>query len=179
MRRLWLVPVVGAVFAAWSGVTAAADPVGYRLVDRLEVILEKRTYISEIFDSRERSLDRKLVIRCVSGCAKQFAYREDFADAPLAAFRLWDGSDQLITLWTGGTAYWVRIYILGDSGIRKVFDSASKSAPDFAHTPMGDDVVILHHREGEGDTPVTDQVTRGEVWTWNGQVYAPTDKGTK
>lgn len=148
------------------------------LVDRMDVPLDiGLVFRADITETRplkgEGWKGRHLDIRCIEGCDRDVSYREDIFDAPLSIFRLWDGADQIITMWTGATAYWVRIYRVNRTGIRKVFENASKSAPTFTDTPKGEDVVILHHLQYDNEIPITNFATRGEAWKWNGTDYVP------
>jgi hypothetical protein len=74
---------------------------------------------------------RELTIRCRSDCAGGSPYHEEMFDSPISAFRLWDGSPDLITTWASGSAYVVRIYHIADDKITKVLDQGTKSAPQF------------------------------------------------
>jgi len=93
---------------------------------------------------------RMLTIRCINNCKPGFSYQEKLDDGPIAAFRLWDASPDLITIWGSGSAYWVRVYHIGKDGITKVLEQATKSAPQFGIAEDGSPLVVLHNPDFPG-----------------------------
>ena len=94
---------------------------------------------------------------------------------PISAFCLWDGGSDLITIWASGSAYWVRIYHVGEDGIKKVLEQASKSAPQFEMAEDGSPLVILHNPDFPGandpGSPGADggYYVHDEVWKYPGK----------
>jgi hypothetical protein len=111
---------------------------------------------------------RTVEIECTSGCSKKVRFTEDLADVPLGAFRLWDGTSQFVTIWGGATAYWVRIYNVDQSGVKKVFEEATKSAPQFGFAADSSPVVVLNDPTS---TVKSGFATHGRVWKWSGERY--------
>jgi len=113
---------------------------------------------------------RRLQIYCLNDCAARIRFQEDFVDTPLSMFRLWDGSNKLITIWTSGSAYWVRVYLIDSEGVQKILDQATRSAPQFGvDSRTGSPVVILDNPESEA-SPI-DYKIHGTAWEWNGKQY--------
>jgi hypothetical protein len=125
------------------------------------------------FTSDRKLPKRRLQIICVKGCASEIKFHEDFYDSPVSMFRLWDGSDKLITIWASGSAHWVRIYCVKDDGIHKIFEQATRSAPQFGIDAHGAPIVILDNPDAEA-API-DFVIHGSVWRWNSKQYIPKD----
>lgn len=119
-----------------------------------------------------QDLVRLLTIHCIDSCQAASSYHEKIFDSPISAFRLWDGSPDLITIWAGGSSYWVRIYHVGNRGIAKVLDEATRSAPQFGFAADGSPVVMLNNpdapRPGGGF-----HVSSG-TWKWDGRRFQPT-----
>lgn len=157
------------------------------LVGRLTALVQGMTYRLDIQDQWEtaplplppqyhdmqpaKMLIRVLTIHCIANCKYAASYQEDVDDSPIAAFRLWDGSPDLITIWSGGSAYRVRIYHVGEHGIEKVLEKGTKSAPQFGVAADGSTVVVLD--DPYSPAPRGSFHANGIIWTWDGQRYQP------
>ncbi len=117
----------------------------------------------------ERLLNWTLTIRCVRGCGKSIVYTENTSNHPIAAFSLRDDSPQIITYWTGGSAGWVRIYEVSTTGIKKIFDQATRNFPQIAMAEDGSPVIILGNRDDPH--PEGTFETHGQIWQWDGDEY--------
>lgn len=68
-------------------------------------------------------------IKCVSACAKPIEFSEPVGDVPLGLFSR-DEDDLVFSLWSGGSAYWVRVWQVNDAGVREVAELSSRGRPD-------------------------------------------------
>ena len=114
---------------------------------------------------------RRLSIRCMEGCKGDVRYEEEFIDSIISAFQLYDGSNDLITIWSGGSSYWIRVYHLGPDRITKVMDTATKSAPQFMYDQAGSALIILNNSDSA--VPQGALSVRGNIWKWDGLAYSP------
>ena len=111
---------------------------------------------------------RVVEINCISKCVKKIEFSENVDDFPLGAFRLRDNTSQFVTIWVGATAYWTRIYNIGQGGVKKVLEQASKSAPQFGVSEDGSPVVIM---DDQAASIASDYILHGKIWRWNGEEY--------
>jgi hypothetical protein len=147
---------------------------GNQLIARTQGYVGAELYRADItqIPSTVQSLPKRILeITCIKNCAASPVYKEAFSDNPVSVFRLWDGSNQFITIWTSGSAYWVRIYEVNLRDIRKVFDNATKTAPQFGFDSKGEPVVILDNPDSTA--PAVSFEMHGAVWTWDGNRYSP------
>lgn len=183
----WILAMAIVLATAGSGAASAEDsePEHDELVNRMDVLLDVgMVFRADITETRPLKADnwkgRHLNIRCIEGCSSRVAYHEDSFDAPLAVFRLGDGDDQIITLWTGATGYYVRIYLLSKSGIKKIFDRYTRAGPDFATTVgWGRLITLYQHDEERGIQPDNTWAMISEKFLWNGTAYVRAPKKIK
>ncbi len=65
----------------------------------------------------------------MSDCARPIEFSEPVGDVPMGLFTR--GKDNLVfSLWSGGSAYRVRVYQVSDTGVRKVAELSSRGLPD-------------------------------------------------
>ena len=109
-------------------------------------------------------------IQCIQACKNFAPFRDEVAEAPISAFRLWDGSDQFITISVSGTSYWIRIYRVGSDGnIKKLLETVSRTIPSFIRLPdRKDGVVVTNPNTGADPQDVT---TNGVLWISEGKEY--------
>ena len=127
-----------------------------------------RTYIGEaeftaLVEQADEPVGHRLRIACRSGCAEPVAFVEDEGDPPLSLFRRWDGGPLLYSLWATGSAYHVKVFALGTSGVRTVLDAYSLSRPDFTSLAGGVEAVRTTERRTERSTR-DDQRTVTYAW---------------
>jgi hypothetical protein len=114
--------------------------------------------------------NRILSIRCIENCRQPVAYREDvMLDGLIGIFQPGDTSRDIVTTWVGATCYWVRIYRIGEHGIAKVMEAASKSLPQFVTGKDGAPLIVTNNPDAEAK-PESRQV-HGIFWKWNGKAY--------
>jgi hypothetical protein len=166
------------------------------LVDRLTALVDRTTYqldIQERWETAPLPLPpvplpykakqpgqipiRVLSIHCIDKCKSAVSYQEEVDDSPIAAFRLWDGSRDLITIWAGGSAYRVRIYHVGEQGIEKVMEESTREAPQFGIAADNSLIVILHNPDFP--VPAGSFHVNGGIWTWDGRRYRPATGETR
>ncbi len=109
---------------------------------------------------------RRLIIKCLTACKKEIKFEEEIDDFPLGAFRLWDGSSQLITIWGGATSYRVRVYSVDRTEIYKVFEESTIEAPQFVRVENDQQAIILVNRDFSGEK-------KQAFWVWDGGQYHP------
>jgi hypothetical protein len=106
--------------------------------------------LTEIIE--DRSVGYRLSIRCVADCALPAAYQEAVSDSPMGLF--WqDRDDLIVSSWSGGSAYRVRVWQITDKGIARVLEASSRSRPEFLSSADGQLVVQTHMSEG-GSSPM-------------------------
>lgn len=99
----------------------------------------------------------RLVVDCLRGCLPRTRYVESVPDNPISLFRLWDGDDLLLSVWSGGSTYRVRAWKVGARGVVPMLEASSRSRPDFLSATDGAPVVRTYEADsGVGPrTPVT------------------------
>jgi hypothetical protein len=100
----------------------------------LQVHGERSTFSVVVEDHATVGYDIR--IRCVSACDHPVDFHEPIDDVPMGLFTR-DQDDLLFSLWGGGSAYRVRVWKVGDSGVRKVVELSSRGRPDFLTDDMG------------------------------------------
>lgn len=101
-------------------------------------------------------------IKCVSACARPIEFHEAISDVPLGLFTR-DQDDLVFSMWSGGSAYQVRVWQVSDSGVRKVAELSSRGRPDFLSDNAGRPAIRTYEAEsGAGPfTPVLRSFIRG------------------
>jgi hypothetical protein len=101
-------------------------------------------------------------IRCVSACAQPIDFRESIADVPMGLFTR-DQDDLVFSLWSGGSAYRVRVWQVSDSGVRKVAELSSRGRPDFLTDNAGRPAIRTYEADSGVDPfkPVLRSFIRG------------------
>eukprot|EP01035_Chromulina_nebulosa_P012463 gene12463-16614_t len=105
------------------------------------------------------------VADCLRGCGKGMRYSQDISDTPISLFRLWDGDDLIYSVWAGGSAYRVRVWKVGVTGVAKLLKASSASRPEFLTMSGGEQAVRTRERS-EGP-----EAGRSIVWTYRDGVF--------
>lgn len=105
------------------------------------------------------------VADCLRGCGKGMRYSQDISDTPISLFRLWDGDDLIYLVWAGGSAYRVRVWKVGVTGVAKLLEASSASRPEFLTMSGGEQAVRTRERS-EGP-----EAGRSIVWTYRDGVF--------
>jgi len=101
-------------------------------------------------------------IECVSTCAQPIAFSETVGDAPMGLFSR-DQDDLVFSVWSGGSAYRVRVWQVSDAGVRKVAELSSRGRPDFLTDGAGRSAIRTYEAESgvEPLKPVLRSFIRG------------------
>ena len=97
-------------------------------VASLRINGERSTFSVVVEDSASTGYDIR--IKCVSACAEPIDFSEPIGDVPMGLFSR-DQDDLVFSLWSGGSAYRVRVWQVSDAGVRKVAELSSRGRPDF------------------------------------------------
>jgi hypothetical protein len=175
------VGIFGGVLLAIATVASPAPPrIEYdRLLERVSGPVGKAWFQLDIREATTAPPGvpvREVDIRCTEGCGTPVTYSEGLSDAPISAFRLWEGTSRFVTIWAGGAAYWVMIYDVSPVGVRKVMAEATRGWPQFVYLPDGSEGIIL---QVEADAPWKGHhmPLRSVVWKWDGRNYVTIPNG--
>jgi len=122
---------------------------------------------------------RKLVIykRQNSGFLKSFEY-DAALDHFVGMFPLGDVSNTLATIWTGGSAYHLRVFSLSTGKISLALESGSHNFPEFADLDndgkeeilISEGAFVIDARDGK----VLSRPEKTDVYKWDGETYVLT-----
>lgn len=101
-------------------------------------------------------------IRCVAACDLPIDFHEPIDDVPMGLFTR-DQDELVFSLWSGGSAYRVRIWQVGDRAVRKVAELSSRGRPDFLTDEAGRAAIRTYEADGSVDPmkPVLRSFVRG------------------
>ncbi|MFG6284420.1 hypothetical protein [Sphingomonas sp. S6] len=116
----------------------------------LRVHGERSTFSVVVEDSAAVGYDIR--IECVAACDHPVDFHERIDDVPMGLFTR-DQDELLFSLWGGGSTYRVRVWKVGDSGIRKVVELSSRGRPDFLTDDKGRSA-IRTYEGGSGTGPL-------------------------
>lgn len=102
-------------------------------------------------------LGYRFVVRCDLGCPGNPQYVESVSDGPISLFRLSDGDNLIYSLWSGGSAYWVRVWRVDRAGVSKLLEASTRDRPAFTSGPNGEPEVRTY--EADGGTQPRQEVT--------------------
>jgi len=105
----------------------------------------------------------RLVVDCVRGCIPRTRYVQDIEDTPISLFRLWDRDDLVFSVWSGGSAYRVRVWKLSKGGAVQLLEASSRARPDFVSASDGSVAVRTYEAESgvQAPNPVTWEYRNG------------------
>ena len=92
---------------------------------------------------------RMLTIDCVKACRTSIPYRERIGDTPMGLFQPFDAEPVIMSVWSSGSAYRVRAYLLGPARTTRILNTSTLTAPEFLVTPTGAIVVRTSERRNE------------------------------
>ena len=162
-RLLWIT-LFGLAFAP---VTKA----GETLVGRVPIWWGEKTFQLDVTET-EAPFERRLTIICTTGCARTDIFTDIIHDHFMGAFRPWDGTPHVITIWGGATAYWIHIYDVSQEPPVKVLEVASKTAPAFLVSRRdGSPVIVVESRFLTRRSETVSE--HGVVLRWDGRRYGP------
>ncbi|WP_267389734.1 hypothetical protein [Sphingomonas sp. GC_Shp_3] len=95
----------------------------------------ERSTFSVVVEERA-STGYNIRIACVSTCAQPIDFSEPIGDVPMGLFSR-NQDDLVFSLWSGGSAYRVRVWQVSDAGVRKVAELSSRGRPDFLTDSTG------------------------------------------
>jgi hypothetical protein len=89
---------------------------------------------------------RTFTVQCVAKCVRPLHYVREIADDPLGLFRRWDGDNLIYSTWVGGVSYTVRVWSVGDHGVRLLFEHWSRGMPDFMTDDSDRQIIRTYER---------------------------------
>lgn len=118
---------------------------------RSTVDTDHGTYLIDVV-RETASPGRSLKISCESECTESVAYQEATIDNPVYLMVPRDGLDRVVTLWTTGSAYRVKVYSLDGISIKKVLEAGSKFPPDISVDDQGRERISVRIGNGKRTT---------------------------
>lgn len=82
----------------------------------------------------------RVMIDCVAPCHRPVRYREAVGDSPVGLF-VRDTDDLLYSIWSGGSAYRIRVWAMTDHAVRPVAVLSSRGWPEFLSDGQGRPVI--------------------------------------
>jgi hypothetical protein len=117
----------------------------------LELSTESGEMAVAVVDNNGENGSRTINFSCSNKCTVP-SWSEDINDEPLGIFRLSDDVDNVITTWSSGSAYDVRIYHIGKI-VSKVLDVSSITAPTMTIDKDGrQKVIVAKYQQGRLNT---------------------------
>lgn len=110
----------------------------------------------------------RIAIDCTGQCSVPASYSETVDDVPLGLFSR-DQDDLILSLWSGGSAYRVRVWSIADGQVRKVAELSSRGRPEFLTAPGGG--ILIRTYEAESGVTAQHRVD----WTLAGGRFVRSD----
>lgn len=110
----------------------------------------------------------RIAIHCTGQCSNPASYSETVGDTPQGLFSR-DQDDLILSLWSGGSAYRVRVWSIADGKIRKIAELSSRARPEFLNAPDGGTMI----RTYEAESGIA--ALHGVDWTFTAGRFARSD----
>ena len=88
----------------------------------------------------------RIAINCAGQCRAPTSYSETVGDTPLGLFSR-DQDDLILSLWSGGSAYRVRVWSIADGEVGKIAELSSRGRPEFLNAPDGGTMIRTFEAE--------------------------------
>ena len=104
-------------------------------------------------------------------------WSESPGDSPLSAFVTSDLNSRLVTIWTSGSAFAIRVYAYDGHRIRKVLEAGAKAMPEFVFPTsldLGEQRIIIPNLEWDLNRSTGKQrliAVSADVYKWDGSSY--------
>jgi len=116
------------------------------------------------------SIKRILSFNVIEGTKIKVVSKMESLDVPVSIFRLSDQSPRVVTLWTTGSAYRIRIFQINGVSIREVLDVGSRSSPQLVRLPSGEEAILVNNPDLEQKIQAVD-ISKGQLFFWDGRSY--------
>ncbi len=127
--------------------------------------------VTEVTDKEKGvSFKRVLSFNIIEGAKIKIVSKIESLDAPVSIFRLSDQSPRVVTLWTTGSAYRIRVFQISGISIREVLDVGSRSSPQLVRLPSGEEAILVNNPDLEQKVQSVD-ISKGQLFFWDGRSY--------
>ena len=138
---------------------------------------EKTTLVCKISQSQSMSFAELTIIDFDHKTGRS-KFSTAPGDSPLSLFVTSDLHPKLVTVWTTGSAYVIRVYAYNNGEIVEVLSAGSRMMPEFVYAttiPLKNDQQIVisnsEWRQNKKSGTVELKAVSADIYEWNGRTY--------
>ena len=135
--------------AIWAALAASTAPPAETTLAALRVSTENGAEMDVRVQRDDASDQSEVAVDCVKDCRRPVHFRQRVDGSPMGLFQRCDCDNLIYSVWSGGTAYQVRVWSVDDSGVQFVFERVTRGWPDFHTDRSGHQVIRTWERPND------------------------------
>ncbi len=136
------------ILAATATMTMTPAP---RTLAALRVATESGAIMDVRVQRKDASGQTEITVDCVEDCRRPVHFSQEIDDNPMGLFQRCDCDDLVYSVWSGGSAYRVRVWSVNGDGVKLVFERSTRGWPDFQTDRSGRQVIRTWERSEDAE----------------------------